>query len=80
MRSDSHAVGGRGVARILLPLILWKLSCQGTHVLIAESFGQDGRGSNATVDAIATDNASVLEPGKWSEPVAINQQVGGRYV
>ena len=47
-------------------------------MLIPKGFGQDGGGGNATVQAIAANDAGVREAGHWLKSVAINQQVARR--
>ena len=76
---DGITVLPGGVAGVFFPAILRKFGGQYLHMLVAESFGQNGRCCNAAVESVAPNYAGMRNALHRPKTVAINQQVRGGY-
>ena len=65
----------RGIALIAVPSVAGKLFVQAVHVVVAVGLGQDGRGGDGKVLAVALHHRGVGNVGIFLETVAVDEQV-----
>ena len=72
MLADGLAVLSRGVAHVVLPVVVGILLRQADHLVVAVGLGQDGGGSDGEVLAVALDDGGMGQVAVGLEAVAID--------